>query len=287
MIVSLLGLECTGEVTSMRLRSICLPLLLVLSVSVSPATLSQSDDHGCAEKPFSYNNSRPDGPSHWCGMCNSEDRKWQSPINIKDAAPADLRPIEFGYRPANVKILNDEHHHYIKIDYAGGKENWIRIAGRKYVLAQFHFHEPSEEKINDEQFAMVIHLVNAISEEDAKDCDPHDPVKRYACNAVVAVLVKQGKENRLIKRLWAKIPPPHHEREVLDVNAMNLLPEDQGYYTFPGSLTTPGCDEVVTWYVLKNPIELSQAQIDEYIRHYHHTARPIQETNGRQIEQTR
>jgi carbonic anhydrase len=275
----------------MRLRAISYTLLLlVFSVALSPAPLPQSAAN-CADKPFSYDPESPEGPSHWCGMCNSQERKWQSPINIQGATPADLKPIEFGYEAANVKIRNDEHHHYIRIEYPDAnqrKDNWIRIAGKKYVLAQFHFHEPSEEKINDQQYAMVIHLVNAISPEDAKDCDPKDPAKRYACNAVVAVLVKEGKkDNPLIRKLWRSIPPPHDERGVRGVDAAQLLPKDQGYYTFPGSLTTPGCDEVVTWYVLKNPIELSKRQIAEYIGHYHNTARPLQEANGRTIEETR
>jgi carbonic anhydrase len=37
------------------------------------------------------------------------------------------------------------------------------------------------------------------------------------------------------------------------------------------------------WYVLKTPIEMSQAQIDEYKKHYHNTARPLQPANGRLI----
>ena len=48
-------------------------------------------------------------------------------------------------------------------------------------------------------------------------------------------------------------------------------------------LTTPNCNEVVSWYVLKYPIELSEAQIREYATHYHNTVRPIQPLNGRPV----
>jgi carbonic anhydrase len=34
---------------------------------------------------------------------------------------------------------------------------------------------------------------------------------------------------------------------------------------------------------MKNPIELSEEQIQEYTRHYHNSARPIQPLNGRPV----
>ena len=43
---------------------------------------------------------------------------------------------------------------------------------------------------------------------------------------------------------------------------VNLLPTDQTkYYRYNGSLTTPTCDEAVTWTVFNDPVEISQAQV--------------------------
>jgi carbonic anhydrase len=66
---------------------------------------------------------------------------------------------------------------------------------------------------------------------------------------------------------------------------MDLLPADRSFYRFPGSLTVPICNEVVTWYVMKNPIELSEAQIAQYTKHYHNTARPLQPLNDRPLSE--
>ena len=66
---------------------------------------------------------------------------------------------------------------------------------------------------------------------------------------------------------------------------MDLLPVNRTFYRYPGSLTTPICNEVVTLYVMKTPIELSEVQIAEYIKHYHNTARPLQPFNGRPVSE--
>jgi carbonic anhydrase len=67
------------------------------------------------------------------------------------------------------------------------------------------------------------------------------------------------------------------------INPMDLLPVDRSFYRYPGSLTTPICNEVVAWYVMKNPIEFSEGQIAEYAKHYHDTARPLQPLNARPV----
>ena len=102
---------------------------------------------------------------------------------------------------------------------------------------------------------------------------------------VIEVPVIVGKENPVIKAMWEHIPEKGKEEKIsgvkIDVN--DLLPADRSYYRFPGSLTTPLCNEGVEWYVMKNPIEMSEEQIAEYKKHYHNTARPLQPVNNRPI----
>lgn len=41
-----------------------------------------------------------------------------------------------------------------------------------------------------------------------------------------------------------------------------LLPENMGdYWTYAGSLTTPPLSEVVSWIIMKDPIEVSHNQV--------------------------
>jgi carbonic anhydrase len=88
--------------------------------------------------------------------------------------------------------------------------------------------------------------------------------------------------------LWGHIPAPGKESRVegIKINPADLLPADRSFYRFPGSFTTPICNEVVHWYLMKNPIELSEAQIEEYAKHYHDTARPLQPLNDRPVVET-
>jgi carbonic anhydrase len=71
----------------------------------------------------------------------------------------------------------------------------------------------------------------------------------------------------------------------MKINAADLLPSDRSFYRYPGSLTTPICNEVATWMVMKNPIELSEAQIAQYSKRYRDNARPLQPLNGRPVSE--
>ena len=45
-----------------------------------------------------------------------------------------------------------------------------------------------------------------------------------------------------------------------------MVPSDalKSYYHYPGSLTTPGCYETVTWNVMKTPLYVTDAQVCHY-----------------------
>ena len=64
-----------------------------------------------------------------------------------------------------------------------------------------------------------------------------------------------------------------------------------GIYNYPGSLTTPGCEENADWWVVRNPIKISSTDYDRLhqdLVEYHITdngnnARPVQPLNGRTV----
>ena len=221
---------------------------------------------------WSYSGST--GPAKWASLENDFGScalgRTQSPIDIHDSAAkkADLPAIMFDYKPAPLKIIDNGH--TIQVNYAPG--SFITVGGKQFELVQFHFHKPSEEKVNGKNYDMVAHLVH-------KDTDGN--------LAVVAVLLKKGSASPLVKTLWDNLPKQKgHEMAVdaVTINIADLLPGDKAYYTFAGSLTTPPCSENVTWFVLKNPSSISSDEIARFAKSYPMNARPVQPLNGREIK---
>ena len=57
--------------------------------------------------------------------------------------------------------------------------------------------------------------------------------------------------------------------KVTDVNLQGMVSDANGdYYHYSGSLTTPACNEVVTWNVMKKAIYVSSNQVSHNINTY-------------------
>jgi carbonic anhydrase len=213
------------------------------------------------------------GPEQWGQLkpefakCSTGTR--QSPIDIRGGVKVDLEPIQFDYGPTGFGVVDNGH--TIQVNLQGG--NAIEVAGRRYDLVQFHFHRPSEERINGRQFDMVAHLVHK------------DPEGRLA---VVAVLLDRGSAHPIVQTVWNNLPLEKGMEQgaqvQMDVN--HLLPADRRYYTYMGSLTTPPCSEGVLWMVLQQPVPISNEQIAVFSKLYPMNARPIQQASGRLIKQS-
>ena len=196
----------------------------------------------------------------------------QSPINIESSTDSDLGSLELNYRDTPLKIINNNR--TIRVDYQPGSN--LTLDGREYELLQFHFHQPSEHLISGQAANMEAHFVH-------KNRETGDL-------AVLAVLMSEGKINQALKRVWDKIPFRERTEEVSDliINASNLLPEDiDRYYRYQGSLTTPPCSEIVTWLVLKQPVEISKLQIDRFLKIIGNNARPVQPLNNRILSESK
>jgi carbonic anhydrase len=215
----------------------------------------------------------PGAPERWAGLqpdfatCASGTR--QSPIDIRDGIGVQLEPVRFDYQAGGFRVLDNGH--TIQVSVAPG--NTIEVLGRRYELVQFHFHRPSEERVNGRAFDMVVHLLH-------KDVEGR--------LAMVAVLLTRGAAQPVVQSVWNNLPLEKGDevtaRAPLDLNA--LLPTDRRYYTYMGSLTEPPCSEGVLWMVMKTPVEVSPEQIAIFSRLYPMNARPIQSASGRMIKES-
>jgi carbonic anhydrase len=214
------------------------------------------------------------GPKTWGAMrpefakCGNGTR--QSPIDIRGGFVVDLEPVQFDYKASAFRVLDNGHTLQVNLD--GG--NSIVAQGQRYLLQQFHFHHPAEERIDGRGFDMSLHLVH------------RDEQGRLA---VVALLLERSSAAQpVVQAVWNNLPLEQGEeigtRAVVDLN--HLLPADRGYYTYMGSLTTPPCTEGVLWMVMRQPVSVTPEQVALFARLYPMNARPVQQAAGRIIKQS-
>jgi carbonic anhydrase len=253
-------------------KSFALSLLLIVALVAMASEPCGPPPH------FGYDNSASNGPFYWGSLksdwvgCSNGDR--QSPIDLRDET---LRAPEMtitygpmfveGGRP--MKFQNKGHDLEV---YNANPANKITVAGIPYNFVRFHIHTPSEHTVAGSHYPAEIHFVNASGNR----------------NAVLGVMVATTMTlNPQIQMLLDSIPPActTAERSDRPINAALLLPPpaNRGYFSYEGSLTTPGCDQTVTWFVLKTPIFATAQQIRRLREVFGDNARPIQDPRGRVV----
>lgn len=243
------------------------------SAAAGDANLDIAANAGQSLLPTHWDYDGAGGPESWSKLrpeynkCATGTR--QSPIDIRGGIAVDLEPIRFDYRPSSFSVIDDGH--TVRVNVEPG--NSITITGRRYELVQFHFHRPSEERINGRQYDMVVHLVH-------KDVDGR--------LAVVAVLLDRGSAQAIVQSVWNNLPLEKGDEvhAATRIDLSQLLPDDKRYYTYMGSMTTPPCSEGVLWMVMKQPVPISVEQVAIFSRLYPMNARPIQQADGRLIKES-
>ncbi len=196
--------------------------------------------------------------------------KEQSPIDIRGAhLNKSLQPIEFHYMSASVDLENTGNTVIVHVKPG----SYILANGVRYDLQQFHFHHPAEESVNGKLTDMDVHLVHKSADGKL---------------AVLAVRLSEdrGDPNATLATLWQHLPTTAGSTDKVSdmINPGGLLPADQGYWTYMGSLSAPPCTEGVRWFVFEQPVSISRSQLRAFAMLYRINSRPLQDRNGRKIE---
>lgn len=231
----------------------------------------EADDTSTAE--WSYEEEI--GPEHWGELDSSYSAcvngNEQSPINIESSkvkTSEKMENIVIQYKPTAFSLAHTGH--TVQANPAS-LSNSIVVDDNEYILAQFHFHTPSEHQINSQYLDMELHLVH----QDAN-----------GKLAVLGLMIQEGKENEALASIWGDLPKSETEEDIdikEPVDLQALLPSDQTSYHYNGSLTTPPCAEEVRWIVFDEPIEMSKEQIQAYQEIFPENQRPVQPLNEREI----
>ena len=216
---------------------------------ISAATLSFGVQTTAQAQETNWSYSGTNGPQAWhsLGAANTTCRtgQFQSPINIEGTEPAVMRRLETNYTVTPIDLTNNRLS--ISMRYDAG--SFLRIGTKSYALDGAVFHTPAEHTVADKTFPMSIQFMHTAAD---------------GTHAIVVSLIEEGPENKAITEFMPHLPlePDQRNRraDVL-VNARDLMPSSKNYYRYTGSLTTPPCSESVNWYILKDSVSFSAAQI--------------------------
>lgn len=211
-----------------------------------------------------------DYQTQWPGLCRGG--QLQSPINIMtrdaifDKHEAHIRgPLVMrGYGDVKVTAINNGHtlRWKVKPDTEAPVLSGGPLRGN-YTFLQFHLHWLSEHAIDGMKYPMEIHMVHV------KTGVPVDEaLKRPDGLAVIGVMcqIYSNEESQFaLEQIMPAVPDlasrSEEETDPKNIDLRRLLsPNPQSYYTYHGSLTTPDCQESVTWIVMDKPLIIADTQ---------------------------
>jgi len=185
------------------------------------------------------------------------------------------------------------HFHWAPVKFEQFNEKFSTKGGSEHTLdsnhypIEMHIVHMNKDKVVDEDYLAVLGVFMVPSEDNEVD---------QRVNDAVSLLTSQFK-NAKNKGKEAEISFGPH--------LSNLLPLDQKFYRYSGSLTTPKCSEVVMWTVYREPLKVSKQNFFEFQKMLSFTEeagkvptskkednkeayisgnyRPVQDLNGRDI----
>lgn len=245
--------------------SLLFATLCPLAAAIAPSFASEPP----AAPHWSY--AGDNGPAHWAGLGDADlacgEGKLQSPIPLhaSQAVPHSAQ-FQILYRPSKAQVVNNGH--TVEADVAGDAD-FVVFDGEPYRLKQFHFHAPSEHTLDGKRYPLEIHFVNQSDDGNI---------------TVVGAMVEPGAENRALTTIFDGLPTEGRAELREEIDLARVLPADRHAWVYTGSLTTPPCTEGVHWIVLRQPVEMSAAQIRAFQRLYPDNHRPLQQRNGRELD---
>lgn len=173
----------------------------------------------------------------------------------------------------NATTVNDKVERNLKaVVPEGNTSNYILLQGHRYNLLQFHFHWTSEHALNGTKGDMEVHLVH------------QDPETKKL--AVLGVIIYRGARSKYMGEVFEASPLADGAAKKLEgFNPFSFIPDNyNNYYTYSGSLTTPGGGvatepylEGLTWIVFHGFQTLNDEQLAQYKEVY-------EEPNSRELQ---
>ncbi|KAI8260026.1 Carbonic anhydrase [Colletotrichum sp. SAR11_239] len=193
------------------------------------------------------------GPLNWHSLTADNAAcalgKNQSPINVLETNTKQVQGSSIIFRPANyadgaeLENLNG----VLEVRANGTMYN----GGKNYTLRQFHFHTPSEHRLNGEHYPLEVHFV---WESEAGN--------GTSSLAVVGFLIEVAETtDPILASIFKNVDKvtavgAHAATDPLDFTSLSSHLAKSTIYQYSGSLTTPPCTESIAWNVVGTPLNI-------------------------------
>jgi len=199
-------------------------------------------------------------------------------ISRAQQSPIDLRhPVRTKYpdflriswtEDVRGTIVRDDHG--VKIVYGSDARQKMELDGKDYILAEMHFHHPSDHWVDGEQQVVEVHIVSQ---------NIHDGTR-----AALGVFIDVGEgDGTGIKDILDSMESCEVGGSLaFRTNPRVYLPKDiMHYYRYEGSLTTPDYAEDISWVVFRDIRRFPKRQVDRMIHLFGDPPRLPQPLNRR------
>ena len=271
-----------------------------------------------AQYNYSYDTSSSNGPYNWYQLPNSKQCRTgtqQSPINIVTTLNAQqlaLQNIGFTtgldsmsqlvtqadtFHPINTNNYHSPSSDTFILNNTGNILNGtfntnavalptVNYSSTIYTLQYMLFHTPSEHTLNQQSADMDIQLIH-------RDLNTN---KQLILSIFMIVPYSNSNNNDLYANTflssiqWTNSSLPQNPGDTITIpystiNMSTILPSNnQSYFEYTGSLTTPPCTSPITWLIYQQPLNISLNQKLYYTNLFGtSTVRPLQNVNGRTV----
>uniref|UniRef100_A0A3P8SQE2 Carbonic anhydrase n=1 Tax=Amphiprion percula TaxID=161767 RepID=A0A3P8SQE2_AMPPE len=200
--------------------------------------------------------------------------EYQSPINLNSReAQYDPSLLDVGLSPNYVvcrdcEVINDGHTVRIILKSKSVVTGGPLPSDHEYELHEVRFHwgkenqRGSEHTVNFKAFPMELHLIHWNS---TLFNTLEDALGKKNGVLIIALFVQIGKEHLGLKAITEVLQDLQYKGKSKLIPCFNpntLLPDPllRDYWVYEGSLTTPPCNENVTWILYRYPLTISQLQ---------------------------
>ncbi|KAE8882898.1 hypothetical protein PF005_g26718 [Phytophthora fragariae] len=247
------------------------------------ATTVSADGADGAPWGYKTNDTSMAAPDQWAEHYSTCGGQRQSPINIETTAGSnsEKRSLTFSGSCGDFNVAQSDESFMASVN---GGSCAVSANGASYNMLQFHMHVPSEHTLNGEHLGGDVHFVHSNADSSALLVTGvlFKAVEGESDPWVVSVL-------NALDNVSTNAPASASLASYADL--VNKAADTEGVFNYAGSLTSPACSEIVDWWVVKKPVDVSTADLERLqsqLRELHITddgknARPVQPLNGRVV----